>query len=512
MAAEFRFAALAVLFFFGISSVLAQEDKTGDAKVRTAVPSEHLALLAKNAVRFTLPNGLRVIFYRRAHSPIFSSQIWVKAGGVNEVPGQTGVFHLLEHMAFKGTPAVGTRDWPQEKQLLERYEQVLDELARNDAAALKEELRHLEDKLAELQVTDEFSNIYRARGASGLNAATSKEYTMYMVSLPASEFELWCWMESERLLQPVFRQFYKERDVVLEERRMRTDDNPGGRVFESLLAAAYWVHPNRLPIIGWREDLQRLRTRHVEAAHRQYYRADNIVISLVGDLDVERIRMLMEKYFGRLPEPAGVIPPLGQEEPLQQGERRVEVVFDAEPRLVLAYHKPGHPDPDHAVFAVLQSLLSDGRSSLLHRRLIQEKHLAISEFAAEMPGELYPSLLVLGATPRRVVSNERVLAEIVDVVRDLQNRFLPEAEVAAAKKRLRTQMLQDLSSNYGLARFLARGELLFGRFETQLDFYLSTDAVTALDIQRVARRYLVPENRTIVMLRKSEKGKRAWHE
>ena len=255
---------------------------------------------------------------------MFSGHIWVRVGSVDETPGVTGVSHMLEHMAFKGSKTIGTTSYPKEKDLLHRVETLMDG---EQTPAKLEELKEVYKELESIWVNNEFSRIYQKRGAVGLNAATGKDYTFYLVSLPNVAFELWCWMESDRLLNPVFRQFYKERAVVGEERRSRVEDDPDGKLYEALLATAFRAHPNRLPTIGWPSDIAQLRTADIEKFYKTYYRPDNMVVALVGDLDPEKIKPVLEKYFGRLPRAEDPLPTVRVVEPPQKGERRAVVEF-----------------------------------------------------------------------------------------------------------------------------------------------------------------------------------------
>lgn len=471
---------------------------TGEV-VQAESSRELLRSLAEGVQKIKLSNGLRVLFFPRRQSPVFEGQVWVKVGGVNEKLGSTGVSHLLEHMAFKGTETIGTKDYRLEKKLLAEYEELL-AAEPIDAARIQVVL----EKLKGLWKDNEFALTYQERGAVGLNAATGKDYTYYQVSLPSVEFELWCWMESDRLLSPVFRQFYKEREVVLEERKSRTDDNPWGKMYEALLASAYWAHPNRLPVIGWESDLAVLKTRDIEELHQQYYRPDNIVIALVGDLQIEKIRPLLEKYFGRIPSAKGEIPEVKINEPVQNGERLIRVRFDAEPRLMLAYHKPVYPNLDDLQFMLLHSVLSDGRSSILYRELVQERGLASSVSTSEAPGELYPSLFYVSGVPQRGVSNERLLDEIQKILDRMKSNPVTEADLRAAKKRVKVSLLSVLTSNGGLARSLARTELLWGDWAEIFTMYDAALKTEAEDLMRLARTYLNVENRTTVFLEKAE--------
>lgn len=454
--------------------------------------------LEQNVQEIVLSNGLRVVIFRRTAAPVFAGQVWVRVGGVDETPGSTGISHMLEHMAFKGTRSIGTKDFDREAKLLAQLEARIHELKSPALASGDERVKEIQAELAELWEEDEFTNLYELRGASGLNAGTSTDYTVYMVKLPKTAFEFWCWMESERLLNPVFRQFYKEREVVLEERRMRTDDDPGGKLYEVLLATAYLAHPNRLPVIGWRSDLEQLTASATGEFYRTYYRPDNIVVGLAGDIDPEQARPVLERYFGRMPRASSPLPEVRTAEPRQLGERRAEVEFDSRPMFMMAYHKPVFPHPDDAAFTVLHELLSTGRSSLLVREFVQRRKIARGVYTSEGPSERYPTLFLVGASPVEGVTSERLRDELQAALDRVAEEGFREEDIIGAKRRLRVSFLSNLASNYGMARLLGRSELLWGDWKVLVRFYEELGEVSNDDLKRVLREYIRPQNRTFV--------------
>lgn len=488
---------------FSVSSVAHAGQPEVGSEVREPAQGSASAVLhefAQGVREFKLKNGLRVLYYRRGYAPVFAGQVWVKVGGVNEQLGRTGAAHLLEHMAFKGTTTVGTKNYAREKELLAELEERMQRANSDPKSVDVDRMRALYEELSSLWVENEFSKIYQRQGAVGLNAATSKDYTYYMVELPSADFELWCWMESERLLNPVFRQFYKEREVVMEERRMRTDDSPAGRMYETLLATAYQSHPNRFPVIGWASDIRGLMMTDTAKLHRTYYRPDNIVLSIVGDLDAATVEPLLERYFGRLPAGEGEIPKVTTVEEPQRGPREAVVYFDAQPSFAMAFHKPVYPERDDMYFTLLHSLLSSGRSSILHRELVLEKQLATSVFTTEAPGDLFPSLFLVGATPREGVTNDRLRDEVQKVLDRLKTEPISEADFAAAKKRVKIGFLGGLDSNEDIAETLAHGELIRGDWRSILEMYDITNQMTAADVKRLAQSYFTLSNRTYVHL------------
>ena len=288
------------------------------------------------------------LMVERHNSPTVAAYITFKVGAVNETSEQRGTAHLLEHMLFKGTKTLGTRDYRAESKLLKEIEEVgsridsLKNLPNTDPQTLTElrsRLHDLQKQHRSLVVKDEFARIYSENGGVGYNAFTGKDQTTYLINLPSNKLELWADIESDRLQNAVFREFYTERDVVREERRRSYESNPGGQIYESLLATAFKVHPYRDPIIGWSSDIENLSLKNIREFFHKYYTPVNMVITLVGDIDSRKTIDLVERYFGRL-APGVPVPPVIEKEPKQDGERRVHIDFDAEQRLMIAYHKP----------------------------------------------------------------------------------------------------------------------------------------------------------------------------
>ncbi|MBP9837603.1 MAG: insulinase family protein [Proteobacteria bacterium] len=492
---------LFVGLFLYCSPSYGEEYKPTDAKVV-------LAKFAEGVQKITLKNGLRILVYPRKDAPVFAGQVWVKVGGVNESLGSTGAAHLLEHMAFKGSETIGTKDYAKEKPLLEQIEAQMKLHQAGSADFKKEKLVSLYKELSELWLDNEFSRIYQKRGGVGLNAGTAKDYTMYTIELPKSELELWCWMESDRLMNPVFRQFYKEREVVMEERRMRTDDEPSGMLYEALLATAYWIHPYHFPTIGWRSDINSLTTDKTKALHDLYYRPDNIVLSIVGDIDIEQARPLFEKYFSRLKNPSEPLPQLTVEEGKQNGEKRVEVLFDAEPMMMMAYHKPVYPDEDDLRFSILHTLLAGGRSSILYKDFVLKRQLALSIGSSEAPGELYPSLFYISAVPRQGVTNEKLLEEIQKSLDRIAKEGFSDEDFAAAKKRVKLGFLNGLDSNDEVSEMLGHAELLWGDWQAMFKMYDIVNNAKKEEVQSLIKKYLTVENRTYAHLERKTNEKK----
>ena len=242
--------------------------------------------------------------------------------------------------------------------------------------------------------------MYTENGAVGLNASTGQDLTTYNVSLPANKIELWARIESDRMANTVFREFYQERDVVLEERRQRIESDPDGKLYEEFMNVAFSAHPYRRPILGWSADVRRLTMKDLENFSRFHHAPNRTVIAIVGDIDRKEVRRLIEKYFGTIPGQDNITSMM-TEEPRQSGERRVSVLMDANPQLIIGFHKPALPDPDDYVLEVIESILSRGRTSRFYKTLVEEKGLAEDVQASNgTPGSRYSNLFAIFATPR----------------------------------------------------------------------------------------------------------------
>lgn len=501
---------LLVLFFLlvvpvAIAAPSLPQTSEGQVESEGQGEADPIERVRNGVEKITLDNGLRVLLYRRAQVPVFSGRVWVRVGGVNEEVGKTGIAHLLEHMAFKGTPTIGTTNYAKEKELLARLEDIVLKQADKSNITDLPEVKAIHQELQAIWVEDEFSRIYATHGQQGLNAGTSKDYTIYMVNLPSTAFELWCWMESQRLFNPVFRQFYLEREVVQEERRIRTDDNPDGKLAEEVVLAAYSGHPYRMPLVGWPSDLKQLTTTMMEEFYRKYYRPDNIVLTLVGDVDSATAKPLLNKYFGRLPVAKDARPAVATVEMEHFGERDITVEFDAEPAFFLSFPKPAYPDPDSVFFTLLAEVLADGRSSIFYRELVLQKKLASYVNVYDIPGALYPSLFSVYAKPQQGVSNQRLKDEVQLILERVKTEGVSEAQLRAAKRKVKVWFYQSLSSNGGISDMIGLPELLWNDWSISLDTHAQLEKATVSDLQRIAQRYLVKNKQTFAHREKARR-------
>ncbi|HSR09859.1 MAG TPA: pitrilysin family protein, partial [Thermodesulfobacteriota bacterium] len=466
--------------------------------------------LEERVKKYTLENGMRVIMLERGQSPTISLTVRFRAGAVDENIGITGTAHLLEHMLFKGTQTLGTKNYAEEEKILGRIDSLMQavetEKAKGDKAD-KDFLKYLEDNLKTVQaehqqlvVKDEIGFIYSQNGGVGFNASTSQDTTAYVISLPSNRLELWARIESDRILNPVLREFYSERDVILEERRRSVDSSPGRKLWENFLGAAFMAHPYGRPIIGWPSDIASLEKTRTEGFFRAYYSPANTVLTIVGDVRPEEALPVIRKYFERIPAQP-VPPPLRTREPEQQGERRVEVLSDSSPEVLIGFHKPGPPAPDDSVCEVIEGILSYGRSSRLYRRLVEDEKIALRASASNgSPGERYANLFVVSAAPRRPHTAAELEKKLLEELERLKKDPVGEEELQRVKNQIQTELLRNLGSNASLSHWLSYGECVFGDWKYILERMKSMDKVTAEDVLRVSRKYFSPGNRTVAAL------------
>ncbi len=468
--------------------------------------------LEERVVEHTLDNGMKLLLMPRTQSPTVALHIWVKAGSVDEPIDRTGIAHMLEHMLFKGTRQLGALNYDAEKPLLDKLDELhvqydplntADDLSDEQEAQrdrLKAEIERVQQQARELAVPSQVSELYAYEGAVGLNAGTGTDFTAYIVSLPANKIELWMRIEAERMRDPVLREFYTERDVVMEERKQRYGSDPFGMLSDALLTAAFKAHPYGTPIIGWESDIERLKRPEAERFFKTYYAPNNAVVAIVGDIDVERVVERMTHYFGGIP--AQEIPPrIGTKEPKQSGERRVYVKFDAEPRLQVAFHKPTVPSYDDFVFNVINSLLTSGRTARLYKALVEERQVAASVRSVNgYPGSRFPNLFMIDIVPRSPHTPEQVEQALYAELERLKNEPVSDRELQKVRNQFQADFIRGLNSNAGMASQLGYYELIAGSWRYTQTLLDKANRINAEDIQRAAREYLTWENRTVAVL------------
>lgn len=456
----------------------------------------------------TLENGMRILVVPRDGASTVSFVMQFRVGGVDEGPGQTGIAHLLEHMLFKGTETVGTTDADAERRLFVRIDALHDSIVdardrssveESQIATWAERLDSLEDEARRFVVPNEYSEILSRAGARGLNAMTTSEATIYYVELPSARAELFFALEADRMANPVFREFHAERAVVMEERRMRVDASPGGTLYEQHLSVAFRQHPYGRPVVGTMEDLERLSRPEVEAYYRRFYGPANAVLAVVGDIDADDVLGWATEYLGRLPA-GDRPPPVGVVEPEQAEERRVDIPWDAEPLLRIGWRVPDGSHPDNPALGILASVLTGGRTSRLHRRLVTEESVATAAFASIGPGSLYPGLFQIDATPIAPATPADLERAIYEEIDRLSRDGPTEAELQRIKNQVAAGRIRRMRSNLGLAFQLAESASFFGDWRET--FRVADDflAVEREDVRRVAATYLTEDNRTVATI------------
>jgi predicted Zn-dependent peptidase len=475
---------------------------------------QDLASFEKRVTLKVLPNGLTVLVCERHEAPVFSFFTHVGVGSDREVPGITGLAHMFEHMAFKGTDKIGTTNYTAEKLALEKVERAYaayDRERRKEVGSDPKKVAELEkawkDAIAAADkyvVKEAFGEIVERQGGEGLNAFTTNEETGYFYSFPSNRVELWAYLDSERFLHPVMREFYKERDVVYEERRMRTESQPEGRLLEQFLATAFVAHPYGQPVVGWPSDLQSFSATDAQKFFHTYYVPSNMVVTVVGDVRPNDVLAMVDKYFGRLP--AGPRPePLRTAEPAQNAERTVVLHEASQPFYVEGYHKPDARDPDDAVYDVIQDLMSAGRTSRLYRALVRDKKLAaFSGGFNGFPGQKYPSLFVFFAVPTPGHTPAEVRAAVQEEIKRLKNEDVSGDELKMVKTRAKAGLLRKLDNNQGLAVEMGFAQSLFGDWHELFRRVEKIDKVTAADVRRVADKTFVDSNATVGYLESTQ--------
>lgn len=471
--------------------------------------AQDLADFESRTTVHTLDNGWTFVIVERPVAPVFTFATYARVGSAQEVPGITGLAHMFEHMAFKGTQHVGTTDYPAEKAALDEMEAAYQAYQaarlepRPDAdrvASLWAAFEEKQKAAHEFVVQNEFDEIIERAGGVGMNAFTSADWTAYFYSLPANKTELFAYLESDRFADPVFREYYKERDVVMEERRLRTESQPIGKLIEQFLTVAFIAHPYGQPTVGYMSDLQSITLTDAQNFFDKYYAPSNLVTAIVGDVDAEALIPMLDTYFGRIPARPDP-PPLRTVEPPQVAGKRVVLEDPAQPFYVEGYHRPSATDKDQAVYDAIDDILSNGRTSRLYRSLVRDQQIAaaVGSFSG-FPGDRYPTLWMVYAVPTPDAGLPQIESAVGAELERLRTEEVTEAELERFRTRTKAALLRSLRSNFGLANAIAVHQAQYGDWRQLFHYLDEIDAVTAADVQRVARATLQPINRTVAVI------------
>lgn len=466
--------------------------------------------LENSVVEHTLENGLKLIILERHDAPVVSFNTYADVGSVDDPKGYTGLAHMFEHMAFKGTTTFGTKDYKAEKELIEIEDSIFMELRAErtkgfwaDSARiekLEKDYEAAREASYELVIPNQYGQTVSREGGVGLNAGTWADRTVYFISLPSNKVELWMALESERFLNPVLREMYKERDVVAEERRMRTESSPIGRLIEQFLGLSFLAHPYGIPGIGHMSDIQYYSRKEARAFFEKYYSPANLTISIVGDVNTKDLIEMAEKYWNRIPyrpKPGRI----ATVEPVQTGERRMVIEDPSQPWYLAGWHIPENTHTDRPAIDALLDYLAIGRTSLLYKKLVkEEKMVAQISGLTGFPGDKYPGMILLYALPAPKVSNADCETEILAEVERMKEELIPDDEVEKIKARAKANFINGLSSNSGIGFQLAAYQNYWGDWREMFNELNRINAVTAEDIKRVANTYLTSKNRTVIMM------------
>ena len=405
---------------------------------------------------YLLPNGLKIVTLEDHKSPVVTFQVWYKVGSLNEVTGKTGISHLLEHMMFKGTAKYGK---------------------------------------------GEFSKIVSKNGGNE-NAFTSQDYTAYFQIFASDRLDISLDLESDRMVNLLFvpEEFLLERDVVKEERRLRTEDDPVSSLVEDLYAASFKIHPYRSPIIGWMTDLDNLTREDLYEHYKEYYVPNNATVVVVGDFNTEDVVKRIERYFGNIPQ--GKTPPaVNIAEPEQQGERRFFYKREAQlPYVIYGYHAPNYEDKDHYALDVLSNILSTGKSSRLYQGIVYEKEIALSAGGGYTPIQTDPELFYFYAQLRPGKTTEEAESALNEEIAKIKRDSVSERELEKAKNQIEASFIMGQDSVFYQAMLIGKLETTGAGGRYLQNYIDEIRKVTAEDIKMVAQNYFSDDTRTVGVL------------
>ncbi len=463
---------------------------------------------------FTLDNGVKFVVLEDHSVPVFSFRTFVNVGSANETRGITGLSHILEHMAFKGTSEIGTNDYKAEKKAMAREDEAFDALKAERLKGLHADEAKLEqleadftaakDAARELVVTNEFGKIVENNGGQGMNAYTNTDVTVYHYNMPSNRLELWAYIEGGRMAAPVLREFYTEKDgPVTEERRMRTDNNPIGRMIEQFQNLMFMANGYHHGVIGYMSDIQNVSRADCQKYFDENYVGSNIVVTVVGDVEFDKVQKYAKKYFSDIPE--GDPQPVETFEPVQLGEKRMIMKDPSQPIFAAGYHIENVRHPDWPVYEVLGDVIGQGRTSRMYKSLVKEQGIAVQAMTFPgFPGQKFQTGLILFGIPVKGKTGydieEAMYAEIDKIVAD----GITAEELAGVKQRARANFIRGLQGNAGMAGQLAFYQTYYDDWRELFNEAARIEAVTLEDVKRVAGEIFIESNRTVGIIETEE--------
>ncbi len=462
----------------------------------------------------TLKNGLRVIIVPDTNVAVVSCRLYYFVGSMYEGPGTSGLSHMYEHMLFKGTKIMGTTNYKKELKYMSSIDSIdaiicqhrQNGVPETDSliAGFRKQIFEILEKHRKYIKKDEIWEMYLNNGGTHLNAWTGDDMTAYIVTLPQNKLELFCWIEADRMQNPVLREFYSERDVVTEERRMRYENRPMGKYWERLSAHFFIAHPYRIPTIGWMSDIRAYTRANLNDHVNRFYTPDNALIVFVGNVQPDASLTLIKKYFGPIPPATVPKREIVTREPEPIGETRFTLYENVQPRIDIMYHTPGYPHNDLYNLDVIEGILS-GRSGRLYKRLVNEEKLCINAGAGNAY-KLHNSYFHVWAQPKTDADPEKIEAVLVDELNNLLTQPPSPKEMERIKNSIQKHFATRLKSLEGLSDQLAWFERL-RTWKDLIEYPKKIDAVTPSSIPATARQYLKPELKTIgILLQKEEKA------
>ncbi len=470
-----------------------------------------------------LANGMTLLLVERHDEPTVAGGWVAHVGSSNERPGITGIAHLFEHMMFKGTPTIGTKDYKKDLKIIEEQERVRDEMRQEERKVraqyrqgeiddplklenktdrykeLEKEFAKLITEQRDILVKNEFDKVYTSAGGSGMNAFTSEDMTAYFITVPANKIELWMWMESERILHPIFREFYAERDVVFEERRMRTDSTPLGRFAEEFNAMFWESCTYSWPVVGWPSDIPSISKAEADTFYKLYYCPQNLTLILVGDLTPDQAEKLAKKYFERIPRGPQNPPDVVTLEVPQLAEKRMNAEAEANPQVDINWHTVAFKHKDSYPLEILGQLLAT-RTGRLYKGMVLGSGVA-TEVYADQGSQKWAGYFNAGGEARDGHTPEEVEQGIYAILEKLQQEEVPAEELTKVKNNFAAAEYRRLSANSPILMNLIHndGE---GDWREINDAGKKIQAVTAADVKRVAQKYFTKENRTVAIYKR----------
>ncbi|MCX7973000.1 MAG: insulinase family protein [Candidatus Aminicenantes bacterium] len=466
--------------------------------------------LKLEVIEHKLPNGLKILMLPRSGVPRVVCHIYYRVGSINERPGITGLAHVLEHMMFKGTKVMGITDFEADHALNRKIDELMEKIYREkywkkdgDKAKVAEWEKEVERLIKEEKkyiIKDHLWETYMKHGGTGLNASTSDEVTGYYVTLPANKIELQMFLEADRMVNAYFREFYSEKDVVMEERRL--SENSPGYLFNEQVRATFFVgSPYHWNVIGWMEDLKRMTKQDLIEFYNKYYVPNNAVAVYVGDFDPKRVIELAEKYFGPIPRGQD-IEPIRTPVPSQDCEKRIYGEGLAPSQIAIWFHIPPDGHPDTYPLTVLASILT-GDTGRLYKSLIKEKDIA-SMVSAFCRPQWYVGSFVVNARPKteKGIKPDDLEKDLWAELEKVKKEGVTPEELQKAKNRYEASFIMSLQSPTALASRLGRAELNRGWRSLQTDLE-AIKKVSNDDIKAVASKYFVRLNSLTAIYRRS---------